>query len=86
MSPATTEDGSELGIMFLNEVALGKEKHILVDNCNLKAAPTGYDSVLAVGRTEPGMLIIYRCTIFTIFGKTDLSKQCRFRSDAAEWI
>lgn len=41
--------------MFLNEVALGKEKEILRDNSSLVAAPSGYDSVLAKGQTEPGM-------------------------------
>jgi len=39
--------------MFLNEVALGEEKHITKDDCTLKAAPPGYDCVIAQGRTEP---------------------------------
>ena len=43
-----------VGIMFLNEVALGKEKHILIGESDLKAAPSGYNSVIAVGQTEPG--------------------------------
>ena len=42
------------GIMFLNEVALGKEYHIDQNNCSLKAAPAGHDSVVAQGNTEPG--------------------------------
>ncbi|XP_069822687.1 protein mono-ADP-ribosyltransferase PARP3 [Dendropsophus ebraccatus] len=44
---------SRLGIMFLNEVALGKEHHITQDDCSLKSAPTGFDSVVARGMTEP---------------------------------
>ncbi|XP_029455379.1 protein mono-ADP-ribosyltransferase PARP3 isoform X2 [Rhinatrema bivittatum] len=43
----------QIGIMFLNEVALGKEHHITVDDCSLLAAPAGYDSVVARGLTEP---------------------------------
>ncbi|XP_067685164.1 protein mono-ADP-ribosyltransferase PARP3-like [Haliotis asinina] len=41
------------GIMFLNEVALGKEKHIDRDNSSLVEAPKGFDSIVAKGRTEP---------------------------------
>lgn len=41
------------GVMFLNEVALGKENHITKDNCSLKQAPKGYDSVVARGQVEP---------------------------------
>lgn len=40
--------------MFLNEVALGKEKHITTDDSSLVKAPEGYDSIVAKGRTEPG--------------------------------
>ncbi|XP_030062519.1 protein mono-ADP-ribosyltransferase PARP3 [Microcaecilia unicolor] len=43
----------QIGIMFLNEVALGKEHHITTDDCSLCAAPEGYDSVVARGCTEP---------------------------------
>ncbi|KAM5148937.1 protein mono-ADP-ribosyltransferase PARP3 [Mantella aurantiaca] len=43
----------QLGIMFLNEVALGKEHHITRDDPSLKKAPAGYDSVVARGQTEP---------------------------------
>ena len=42
--------------MFLCEVALGKEHGITRDDSSLKAAPQGFDSVVAKGRTEPGML------------------------------
>ena len=42
------------GIMFLNEVALGKEHHITTDDWTLKAAPSGYDCIIAKGWTEPG--------------------------------
>ncbi|KAJ8259792.1 hypothetical protein GJAV_G00173510 [Gymnothorax javanicus] len=41
------------GVMFLNEVALGKEHTITMDNSSLKKAPSGYDSVVARGRVEP---------------------------------
>ena len=40
--------------MFLNEVVLGKEHHITRDDWTLTAPPTGYDSIVAKGRTEPG--------------------------------
>jgi len=42
-----------IGIMFLNEVVLGKEHHILQDDSSLRAAPDGYDSIIAKGWTEP---------------------------------
>ncbi|KAM6981378.1 protein mono-ADP-ribosyltransferase PARP3 [Aplochiton taeniatus] len=41
------------GVMFLNEVALGKERTITKDNSSLTKAPAGYDSVVARGRVEP---------------------------------
>lgn len=41
------------GIMFLNEVALGKEHHITMDDSSLRIAPKGFDSIVAKGRTEP---------------------------------
>ncbi|XP_060095964.1 protein mono-ADP-ribosyltransferase PARP3 [Heteronotia binoei] len=43
----------QVGIMFLNEVALGKEYRITCDDSLLRKPPAGYDSVLACGRTEP---------------------------------
>ncbi len=42
------------GIMFLNEVALGKEKTITADDWRLTKAPPGYDCIVARGQTEPG--------------------------------
>lgn len=42
------------GIMFLNEVALGKEFSLYRDDSSLTAAPGGYDCVVARGHTEPG--------------------------------
>ncbi|XP_061473900.1 protein mono-ADP-ribosyltransferase PARP3 [Rhineura floridana] len=42
-----------VGIMFLNEVALGKEYRITRDDYSLCKPPNGYDSVLACGVTEP---------------------------------
>ncbi|XP_064605124.1 protein mono-ADP-ribosyltransferase PARP3-like isoform X2 [Liolophura sinensis] len=47
----TTSDG--IGVMFLNEVALGKEKDLLHDDHTLTSPPNGYDSIVARGRTEP---------------------------------
>ena len=47
----TSGDGT--GIMFLNEVALGKQNVITQDDSSLKKAPTGFDSVLAQGTQEP---------------------------------
>lgn len=41
------------GVMFLSEVALGKENTITRDNCSLQKAPAGYDSVVARGHMEP---------------------------------
>ena len=45
------------GVMFLSEVALGKEHTITKDNGNLVKAPAGYDSVVARGEVEPGKII-----------------------------
>ncbi|XP_062977195.1 protein mono-ADP-ribosyltransferase PARP3 [Elgaria multicarinata webbii] len=42
-----------VGIMFLNEVALGKEHRIIQDAPSLCKPPDGFDSVIACGRTEP---------------------------------
>ena len=50
-------DAKRRGIMFLNEVALGKEHEITRDNGSLRAAPKGKHSVIARGQTEPGKLI-----------------------------
>ncbi|CAF3811477.1 unnamed protein product [Rotaria socialis] len=50
----TTNDvGKQIGIMFLNEVALGKEHSITVDDSSLKKPPANFDSVVARGQTEP---------------------------------
>ncbi|KAK3601615.1 hypothetical protein CHS0354_027865 [Potamilus streckersoni] len=54
------------GIMFLNEVALGKEHHIIMGNGNLTKAPAGYDSIVAKGMTEPDPTLD---TVLTIEGK-----------------
>eukprot|EP00743_Colponemidia_sp_Colp-15_P002076 GILK01002252.1.p1 GENE.GILK01002252.1~~GILK01002252.1.p1 ORF type:complete len:618 (-),score=140.78 GILK01002252.1:102-1928(-) len=43
----------DVGIMFLAEVALGKEHHIKKDDYKLKQAPKGFDSIVARGCTEP---------------------------------
>lgn len=44
------------GVMFLSEVALGKEHTITKDNSSLKKAPAGFDSVVARGSVEPGTI------------------------------
>jgi poly [ADP-ribose] polymerase 2/3/4 len=41
------------GILFLTEVALGREEPVTVEQWNYTAAPPGYDSVHAMGRIEP---------------------------------
>ncbi|XP_059184953.1 protein mono-ADP-ribosyltransferase PARP3 [Centropristis striata] len=41
------------GVMFLNEVALGRQHNITRDNSSLKKAPQGFDSVVARGSVEP---------------------------------
>lgn len=41
------------GFMFLVEVALGKEHHINKDDSSLRAAPAGYECIIAQGHTEP---------------------------------
>jgi poly [ADP-ribose] polymerase len=41
------------GVMFLAEAALGKEHTITRDDSSLKAAPKGYDCIVARGHTEP---------------------------------
>ncbi|XP_029410301.1 protein mono-ADP-ribosyltransferase PARP3 isoform X2 [Nannospalax galili] len=45
--------GHQVGYMFLGEVALGKEYHITIDDPSLKRPPSGFDSVIARGQTEP---------------------------------
>uniref|UniRef100_A0A8C4T003 Poly [ADP-ribose] polymerase n=1 Tax=Erpetoichthys calabaricus TaxID=27687 RepID=A0A8C4T003_ERPCA len=44
---------NRIGIMFLNEVSLGKEYTITKDDSSLVQAPDGYDCVVARGQTEP---------------------------------
>lgn len=39
--------------MFLAEAALGKEHHITVDDPSLTKPPSGFQSVVAKGHTEP---------------------------------
>lgn len=43
--------------MFLSEVALGKICSITKDDPTLKKAPANYDSVVARGQVEPGMIL-----------------------------
>lgn len=49
----TQDYKTKTGIMFLCEAALGREKHIVSDDASLRCAPDGYDSVVALGQTEP---------------------------------
>lgn len=42
-----------IAYMFLGEVALGREHHIVADEPSLKQPPPGFDSVIARGHTEP---------------------------------
>ena len=57
--PTTVRCAGQIGIMFLNEVALGKEHHITRDDWTITAPPSGYNCVVAKGRTEPG---VYMCS------------------------
>ena len=50
----TRRKNESIGIMFLCEVALGREHNIQVGNGSLACAPKGYDSIVARGQTEPG--------------------------------
>ncbi|XP_033757810.1 protein mono-ADP-ribosyltransferase PARP3-like [Pecten maximus] len=52
-SAGYVQPAGKIGIMFLDEVVLGKEHHIKTDDWTLKSAPPGYDSIIAMGRTEP---------------------------------
>lgn len=45
--------GKSTAVMFLAEVALGKEHSITRDDSSLKVAPKGFDSVVARGCVEP---------------------------------
>ncbi|KAK9814186.1 hypothetical protein WJX72_001934 [[Myrmecia] bisecta] len=46
-------NGNYVCAMFLAEAALGKEYSLLRDDSSLRAPPSGFDSVVARGRTEP---------------------------------
>lgn len=54
------------GVMFLSEVALGKEYIITKDDCSLKNPPAGYDSVVARGSVEPGTVLLQLALKFTV--------------------
>lgn len=55
------------GVMFLCEVALGKEHTITRDNHTLKKAPAGFDSVVARGSVEPGPIFLHVGIFFFLF-------------------
>lgn len=67
----TRRQNDDIGIMFLGEVALGKEHNIKVGDSSLTCAPKGYDSIVARGRTEPGkqlfFLTILVCTSLSLY-------------------
>ncbi|OWF38950.1 poly [ADP-ribose] polymerase 3-like [Mizuhopecten yessoensis] len=65
-SASYVRPAGNIGIMFLDEVVLGKEHHIATDDWTLKAAPPGYDCIIAKGRTEPDPT---KDTTLTIEGK-----------------
>lgn len=48
----------KIGVMFLCEVALGKENTITTDDPSLKKPPPGFDSVVARGHYEPGTVLL----------------------------
>lgn len=52
-SAAYVRTSKNTGVMFLSEVALGRENTITRDNSSLKKAPSGYDCVVARGTMEP---------------------------------
>lgn len=67
------------GVMFLCEVALGKEHTITKDNPALKKAPAGFDSVVARGLVEPGTLLLH--LYYTFAGQHAAStNKCAFLS------
>jgi len=49
----TRGDNRKHAVMFLNEIALGKEHHITQDDSSLTRAPQGTNSIIAKGRVEP---------------------------------
>lgn len=51
---AVRRTAKNIGIMFLNEAALGKEHTITMDDWRLTAPPPAHDCIVARGRTEPG--------------------------------
>ncbi|XP_037107967.1 protein mono-ADP-ribosyltransferase PARP3 [Syngnathus acus] len=52
-SASYVRTSKKTGVMFLSEVALGREHTITQDDSSLKKAPNGYDSVVARGNVEP---------------------------------
>lgn len=52
-SAGYTRSAKKTGIMFVNEVALGKIHEITADDWSITKPPAGFDSVLAQGWTEP---------------------------------
>lgn len=65
------------GIMFLNEVAIGKQNCITRDDPSLTQPPKGFDSVLAMGQQEPDSK---QDTKLTIDGKEVVVPQAKPKS------
>jgi poly [ADP-ribose] polymerase len=63
----TMERNQNVGFMFLNEVALGKEHHIYSDSPSLTQPPKGFDCVIAKGQTEPGNYFLNRIIKFSYY-------------------
>lgn len=89
----TNYKSKNIGIMFLNEVALGKEHHITRDDSSLTQPPKGFDSVIARGMTEPGtktltstqtLLSVFWLNLFSI--NPDPKKNITFEMDGKKVI
>ena len=52
-SAAYVGRSGNIGCMFLCEAVLGREHHIQMDDPSLRAAPPGFESIIALGRQEP---------------------------------
>ena len=57
-----------IGVMFLGEVALGREHHVKHVDGSLTRTPDGYDSIVACERTEPGDYVCeFTCVCVCMF-------------------
>jgi poly [ADP-ribose] polymerase len=72
-------DGSQLGVLFLVEAALGKMYEITMDDGSLVKAPNGFDSVLAKGKQQPNTandvtLVVDGCPVKVSQGPVQVNK------------